>query len=93
MNKSELIAALAEKEQLTEKSAADIVDLIFTTFTETLKEGGRVEIRGFGSFAVRDYQSYTGRNPRTGVSITVAPKKLPFFKASKKLKERVDSQK
>jgi integration host factor subunit beta len=60
MNKSDLIAALAEKERLQNKEAADIVNRIFAGFTDTLKKVGRIEIRGFGSFTVRHYKSYTG---------------------------------
>lgn len=92
MNKSGLIEALSKKEELTEKKASDIVNLIFRGFTETLKKGGRIEIRGFGSFVVREYGAYKGRNPKTGKSINVAPKKLPFFKVGKELKAKVDGQ-
>jgi integration host factor subunit beta len=93
MNKSGLIETLSKKEGLTEKNAIDIVNLIFKGFTDELKKGGRIEIRGLGSFVVRDYQAYTGRNPKTGKNIKVAPKKLPFFKVGKELKERVDGKK
>jgi integration host factor subunit beta len=93
MNKSGLIETLSKKEGLTEKKAIDIVNLIFKGFTDELKKGGRIEIRGLGSFVVRDYQAYTGRNPKTGKNIKVAPKKLPFFKVGKELKERVDVKK
>jgi len=92
MNKSELIAALSKKENLTERQATEIVNLIFKGFHDELKNGGRIEIRGFGSFVVRDYGSYTGRNPKTGGTIRVAPKKLPFFKVGKELKERVNTK-
>lgn len=92
MNKSSLIEALSRKENLAEKKASDIVNLIFKGFTEELKNGGRIEIRGFGSFVVRDYGAYTGRNPKTGKNIQVTPKKLPFFKVGKELKERVDKE-
>jgi len=91
MNKSELIDALSKKEDLTEKQAADIVGLMFKSFSNQLRNGGRIEIRGFGSFVVRDYDAYTGRNPKTGGTIQVAPKKLPFFKVGKELKERVNA--
>ena len=91
MNKSELIAALAKKEKLTEKNAAETINLIFDGFTNTLKQGGRVEIRGLGSFCVREYKGYTGRNPRTGKEVKVEPKRLPFFRAGRELKKRVDS--
>jgi integration host factor subunit beta len=90
MNKSGLIEALSKKENLTEKKAIDVVNLIFKGFNDELKKGGRIEIRGFGSFVVRKYQAYTGRNPKTGRNIEVAPKSLPFFKVGKELKERVD---
>lgn len=92
MNKSGLIEELSNKENLTEKKATEIVNLIFDGFTDELKKGGRIEIRGFGSFMVRHYESYTGRNPKTGKSISVSPKRLPFFKVGKELKERVDGK-
>ena len=90
MNKSGLIEALSKKENLTEKKAMDIISLVFNGFVDELKNGGRVEIRGFGSFVVREYQSYTGRNPKTGSNIKVSPKKLPFFKVGKELKEIIN---
>jgi integration host factor subunit beta len=83
MTKSDLITALAAKEKLTEKMATDTINLIFNGFADTLKKGGRIEVRGFGSFTVREYKAYTGRNPRTGKNIKVRPKKLPFFKVGK----------
>jgi integration host factor subunit beta len=92
MNKSELIEALSQKEELTEKLAMDVVNLVFNGFSEELAKSGRIEIRGFGSFVVREYDAYTGRNPKTGKSIKVFPKKLPFFKVGKELKERVDGR-
>lgn len=90
MNKSDLIDNLSTKENLTEKNASEIVNLIVDGFTDTLSEGGRIEIRGFGSFTVREYGGYTGRNPKTGAKTEVGAKKLPFFKVGKELKERVD---
>ena len=93
MNKSELIEALSKKENLTEKKAIDVINLIFKGFGDELNKGGRIEIRGFGSFVVRDYGAYTGRNPKTGDNIKVQPKKLPFFKVGKELKEMVDARK
>jgi integration host factor subunit beta len=92
MNKSELVEALAEKGKMTRKKAEDVVDLIFDSMVEAMKGGDRIEIRGFGSFVVKDYGSYRGRNPRTGQSIEVKPKKLPFFKVGKELRERVDEE-
>ena len=90
MNKSDLIDALSTKENLIHNNASEIINLIFDGFTNTLKKGGRIEIRGFGSFTVREYGGYTGRNPKTAVKIDVKPKKLPFFKVGKELKERVN---
>jgi integration host factor subunit beta len=92
MNKSDLIAALADKENLTDKKATDTINLVLDGFTDTLKNGGRIEIRGFGSFTVREYKSYTGKNPKTGKNVDVRPKKLPFFKVGKELKEKVNSR-
>ena len=91
MNKSDLIAALADKENLREKQATDIINFIRKGFTDTLKKGDKIEIRGFGSFTVREYESYKGRNPKTGKRIEVRQKKLPFFKVGKELKGLVDS--
>lgn len=90
MTKSDLIDALSTKENLTHKDASEIVNLIFDGFTDTLKKGGRIEIRGFGCFTVREYGGYTGRNPKTGDKTQVGEKKLPFFKVGKELKERVN---
>ena len=90
MNKSDLIDALSTKENLTENNASEIVNMVFDGFTDTLKKGGRIEIRGFGSFTVREYGSYAGRNPKTGAKTQVGPKRLPFFKVGKELKKRVN---
>jgi integration host factor subunit beta len=91
MNKSELVESLSVKSELTYKMAEEIVNLIFNSMAEELADGGRIEIRGFGSFIVKDYKSYVGRNPKTGEAIKVDTKKLPFFKVGKELRERVDS--
>ena len=90
MNKSDLIQSVSDKTGLTVKKAESVVDLIFDSMVDAMKAGGRVEIRGFGSFVVKEYGSYKGRNPRTGESISVKPKKLPFFKVGKELRLRVD---
>ena len=92
MNKSDLIDALAEKYKLTEKQATEIVDLMFKGFINELKNGGRIEIRGFGSFVVRQYGAYKGRDPRTGETVDVKPKRLPFFKVGAELKKMVDGK-
>ena len=90
MNKSQLIEALAKKENLALRKAEDVVNTIFGDIEEALNRGERVEIRGLGSFKVKHYDGYQGRNPKTGEVIKVAPKRLPFFKVGKELKERVD---
>jgi len=91
MNKSELVEALSLEKDLTHKRAEQIVNLIFNSMAEELSSDGRIEIRGFGSFVVKEYKAYTGRNPKTGETIQVKDKKLPFFKVGKELRERVDS--
>jgi integration host factor subunit beta len=90
MNKLELIDMLKNECRLSKKEAAAVVDLFFDSMTEALAKGARVEIRGLCSFFVKEYRSYQGRNPKTGESVQVAPKKLPFFKSGKELKDRVD---
>ena len=90
MNKSDLIAKLSEKVNLTDKNASEIITLVFDGFTDALKNGGRIEIRGFGSFTVREYEPYTGRNPKTGEQTEVGAKRLPFFKVGRGLKEMVN---
>ena len=92
MNKSELVEIISEKGKMTKKKAEDVVNLIFDSMVDAMQGGGRIEIRGFGSFVVKDYGSYTGRNPRTGQSIQVRPKRLPFFKVGKELRELVDGK-
>lgn len=91
MNKSELIERLATKSGINILQAEDVVNLIFRRMRDTMVNGGRIEVRGFGSFVVKQYRSYQGRNPKTGERIEVPPKKLPFFKVGKELKERIDT--
>jgi integration host factor subunit beta len=90
MNKLELIKNLKEECQISKKEAAAIVHQFFDKISTALAAGDRVEIRGLCSFFVKEYDSYRGRNPRTGERVQVAVKKLPFFKCGKELKERVD---
>ena len=90
MNKLELIDTLRDECQISKKEAATIVDLFFDRISAALADGDRVEIRGLCSFFVKEYKSYQGRNPKTGETVTVASKRLPFFKIGKELKERVD---
>ena len=89
MNKSELIESLAVRNGLSLKKAEEVVNTIVDAMTAALKSGERIEIRGFGSFVVNDYKAYLGRNPKTGQPIEVKPKKLPFFKVGKELREKI----
>ena len=90
MNKLELIQALKDATDLTKPKAAAVVNLFFNEMADELAKGGRVEIRGLCSFFVKKYRAYTGRNPKTGKKVKIKPKKLPFFKPGKELKEWVD---
>jgi integration host factor subunit beta len=90
MTKSDLIMALAKKENLPDKKAAEAVNLIFRGFIDTLRHGGRIDLRGFWTFCVRNYKPYIGMNPKTRKVVVVKPKRAPFFKVGKELKERVD---
>ena len=92
MNKSELIEKLSLRSGISLMQAEEIVSLVITRMRETMAKGGRIEIRGFGSFVVKEYEAYQGRNPKTGTTIHVPPKKLPFFKVGKELKERIDRE-
>src|SRR5690242_3490250 len=90
MTKSELIDAIAGRGELTKARAEMVVNCVFDAMTEALQRGEGIEIRGFGSFQVRPYKPYDGRNPRTGQPVPVPAKRLPFFKVGKELKELVD---
>jgi integration host factor subunit beta len=90
MNKSELVERFAEKTQLGQVQAEELVNLIVDKMRAALVRGDRIEIRGFGSFVVKDYGSYWGRNPKTGDKIWVEGKKLPAFKVGKELRERLN---
>ena len=90
MIKMKLIERLKEEAGIAKTEAKTIVALFFDKMTEALANGNRVEIRDFGTFKVKSYKAYTGRNPKTGEKIPIAPKKLPFFKCGKELKEKVD---
>jgi integration host factor subunit beta len=89
MTKSELIETLAQQKEMPYRRAEQVTNEIFDAMSEALVAGERIEIRGFGSFVVKEYDGYTGRNPKSGEQIDVKPKKLPFFKVGKELKERV----
>jgi len=90
MNALDLAHLLSEEIEVPLRKAEEILDKLFETMTKELLTGGRIEIRGFGSFEVREYKGYTGRNPKTGEETVVLPKKLPFFKVGRDFKKRVD---
>jgi integration host factor subunit beta len=91
MTKSDLIDLLCEAEKMPKGRAELLINAIFDCMEASLRRGERIEIRGFGSFEIRSYRAYEGRNPRTGSAVNVKPKRLPFFKVGKELKERVNA--
>lgn len=93
MTKADLIALLEKQAHLTHNQAELLVNLCFDSMIRALYDDDRIEIRGFGSFVNRNYKSYTGRNPKTGKIVRVPPKKIPFFKIGRELKEMVDKGK
>ncbi len=92
MNKSELIQALSEKSDIAPELARSVVETMIDMMKQQLMAGGRIEIRGFGVFEMREYGAYKGRNPHTGESVDVKPKRTPFFKCGKELKEMVNGK-
>ena len=90
MNKVDLIQALKDSNNLSKSEAETVINLVFDQMADALAQGDRVEIRGLCSFFVKKYKGYIGRNPKTGEKVKIAPKKLPFFKVGKELKDRVD---
>jgi integration host factor subunit beta len=90
MNKLELISALKNESNISKSESARIIQIFFDSMADALAQGERVEIRGLCSFFVKEYKAYTGRNPKTGEKVLIKPKKLPFFKSGKELRERVD---
>ncbi|MEZ4528284.1 MAG: HU family DNA-binding protein [Desulfobacterales bacterium] len=92
MNKLELISTLKSESNISKTEAAKVVEIFFDSMADALAADERVEIRGLCSFFVKKYKSYTGRNPKTGEKVTIHPKRLPFFKCGKELKERVDTR-
>jgi integration host factor subunit beta len=90
MNKLELIAALKKEADISKSEAAKIVQIFFDSMSNALIKQERIEIRGLCSFYVKNYKSYIGRNPKTGEKVQISPKRLPFFKCGKELRERVN---
>lgn len=93
MTKSDLIEILVSRTNLPKKRIEQIVNCVLDSLFEALVNGDRIEIRGFGSWYVKEYKSYTGRNPKTGSNVKVSEKRLPFFKVGKELKKRIDDGK
>lgn len=91
MTKSELVEAIAARANLTKSRAELVVNCVFNSMVDSLQQGEGIEIRGFGSFTVRPYRPYAGRNPRTGQEVSVPAKRLPFFKVGKELREIVNA--
>jgi integration host factor subunit beta len=92
MTKSKLVEVIAERTKITKSRAEEVVNTIFDTMSDAMTRGEGIEIRGFGSFTIRSYEGYTGRNPKTNTPVEVKPKKLPFFKVGKDLKDLVASK-
>ena len=92
MTKAELVEKVANKINLTKKETEGIVSIIFQSITDSLTEGDKVELRGFGSFRIRERNARVGRNPKSGEKVEVPAKKVPFFKAGKDLREIVDEK-
>jgi integration host factor subunit beta len=90
MNKLELISALKNDATISKSEAARVIQIFFESMADAMAQGDRVEIRGLCSFYVKEYKAYTGRNPKTGDKVIIKPKKLPFFKSGKELRDRVD---
>jgi len=91
MTKAELVEKVAESTQLTKKHAELIVNTVFDSIVQSLKEGEKIELRGFGSFRIRQRGPRTGRNPKTGAKVEVPSKRIPYFKPGKELKELLNS--
>jgi len=92
MTKAELVEKVADKIQLPKKQTETVVNILLNSITEALSEGDKVELRGFGNFRIRNRNPREGRNPKTGDTVQIPAKRVPFFKAGKELREMVDSQ-
>jgi integration host factor subunit beta len=93
MTKADLIALIEKQANLPHQQAEKVVNICFDSMISALFNNQRIEIRGFGSFVNRNYKAYKGRNPKTNLPVNVRPKKVPFFKVGKELKEMVDEGK
>lgn len=91
MTKADLIDEVAGAVEMSRKDSEVIVETIFDSIVKSLRTGDKIEIRGFGSFRTRQRNSRVGRNPKTGATVAVPAKKIPYFKPSKELKDLVNS--
>jgi integration host factor subunit beta len=92
MTKAELVEDVAEAAELTKKDAERLVEIVFESIIETLNQGEKIELRGFGSFRVRERGARRGRNPKTGDPVNIPAKRVPYFKPGKELKELINEQ-
>ena len=92
MTKAELVEKVANQINLTKKQTEVVVNAVFSSITDSLADGKKVELRGFGSFRIRQRNARVGRNPKSGQKVDVPSKKVPFFKAGKELRELVDER-
>ena len=90
MTKAELVEKVSGQINLTKKQTEVVVNTVFQSITDSLSDGKKVELRGFGSFRIRERNARIGRNPKSGVQVEVPAKRVPFFKAGKELRELVD---
>ena len=90
LTKAELVEEVSRSAQVTKKQAEEIVQTVFETIVDSLRLGRKVELRGFGSFRIRNRGARIGRNPKTGNRVEVPPKRIPYFKPGKELKEQLN---
>ena len=92
LTKAELVEEVSRVTQLTKKQAEEIVNTVFSTIVDSLRAGRKIELRGFGSFRIRNRGARLGRNPKTGEKVEVPPKRIPYFKPGKELKELINRE-
>src|ERR1041384_1360374 len=92
MTKAELVEDVAQAAELTKKDAERLVEIVFESIIETLNQGEKIELRGFGSFRVRERGARRGRNPKTGDPVSIPAKRVPYFKPGKELKELINDE-
>lgn len=91
MTKADLVEQVAKEADMTKKDAEQLVEIIFDSITESLNRGEKIELRGFGSFRVRERNSRMGRNPKTGDAVAIPAKRVAYFKPGKELKELINN--